>query len=202
MNRTPNLHKRLRNCVPALTLALLMVGPAAFSQHKIEREYAIKTSQVPEQALKFVNQSFNKNRIRWYAEESQKGRSIEAKVKQDGTIYSVEFDEDGNLQDIEMLIAFNSLAEDLRKAMMKTLEADFTRIKIHKVQRQWTGPAATLQQLLNKKSPGGKYTTRYELVIRGTKGKSTSDHEVLLDEKGTLINQSKIIQKDSPHLLF
>ena len=202
MNRRSIILKKLSNNIPLLTLVLLMLSPAAFAQHKIEREYAIKTAQVPAQALKFVNQSFSKNRIRWYAEESQKGRSIEAKVKQDGTIYSIEFSEDGSIQDIETLIAFSALSEDLREAIMKTLEADFTRIKIHKVQRQWTGSAATLQQLLAKKKPEGEYTTRYELVMRGTENKHSSDYEVLLDEKGTLISKSKIIQKDSPHLLF
>lgn len=152
--------------------------------------------------MNFVNQAFEGQRIRWYAEESQKGKSIEAKVKQDATIYSIEFDEQGNLQDIETLIKFRSLPEKLQQAIMNTLEADFSRIKIYKVQRQWSGPDATLQQLLAKKKPVEKYTTRYELVIRGNKDRSTSDYEVLVDDEGTLISTSKIIQKDTRHLLF
>lgn len=185
-----------------VALILFVLPQPAFTQQKIEREYAIKPAQVAEQALKFVNQAFEGQRIRWYAEESQKGKSIEAKVKQDGTIYSIEFDEQGNLQDIETLIKFRSLPEKLQQAIMNTLEADFSRIKIYKVQRQWTGQDATLQQLLAKKKPVEKYTTRYELVIRGNKDRSTSDYEVLVDDEGTLISTSKIIQKDTPHLLF
>jgi hypothetical protein len=46
------------------------------------------------------------------------------------------------------------------------------------------------------------YTTRYELVIRGTKDKSTSDYEVLVDDQGMLIRTSKIIYGDNPHLIF
>jgi len=185
-----------------VALILFVLPQPASAQQKIEREYAIKPAQVAEQALKFVNQAFEGQRIRWYAEESQKGKSIEAKVKQDGTIYSIEFDEQGNLQDIETLIKFRSLPEKLQQAIMNTLEADFSRIKIYKVQRQWTGPDATLQQLLAKKKPVEKYTTRYELVIRGNKDRSTSDYEVLVDDEGTLISTSKIIQKDTRHLLF
>lgn len=193
---------KLRFNLGLVALILSMVPKLTSAQQKIEREYAIKPAQVAEQALKFVNQAFDGQRIRWYAEESQKGKSIEAKVKQDGTIYSIEFDEQGNLQDIETLIKFRSLPEKLQQAIMNTLDADFTRIKIYKVQRQWTGADATLQQLLANKKPIEKYTTRYELVIRGNKDKSTSDYEVLVDDEGTLISKSKIIQKDTPHLLF
>lgn len=192
----------MRNSLPLITLALLLYSETTFAQHKIEREYAIKSTQVPEKALQFLNQIFDDQKIRWYVEESQAGRSIEAKVKRDGTIYSIEFDQSGNLQDIETIIKFSSLSQKLRQAIEKTLEADFSRIKISKVQRQWTGPATTLRLLLAKKKPVEKYTTRYELVIRGTKDRSTSDYEVLVDDQGTLILTSKIIQKDNPHLIF
>lgn len=194
--------KKLRGSLLLVAFALLLNVETTFAQQKTEREYAIKTAQVPKSALQYVDQVFEGRRTKWYAEESQKGRSIEAKVKQDGTIYSIEFDEGGKLQDIETLISFKSLPEALRNTIEKTLEAEFSRIKIIKVQRQWTGPAKTLQLLLAKKEPAEKYTTRYELVIRGTKDRSTSDYEVLVDDQGTLIRTSKIISKDNPHLLF
>ena len=194
--------KKLRGSLLLVAYALLLNVETTFAQQKTEREYAIKTAQVPKSALQYVDQVFEGRRTKWYAEESQKGRSIEAKVKQDGTIYSIEFDEGGKLQDIETLISFKSLPEALRNTIEKTLEAEFSRIKIIKVQRQWTGPAKTLQLLLAKKEPAEKYNTRYELVIRGTKDRSTSDYEVLVDDQGTLIRTSKIISKDNPHLLF
>lgn len=202
MMKRPDFYKKLHSSLTLLALALLLYPATTFAQQKIEREYAIKPTQVPKPALQFLDHLFKNERIRWYAEESQKGRSIEAKVKQDGTIYSIEFDEAGNLQDIETLIKFRSLPDQLRQAIVNTLEAEFSRVKIYKVQRQWTGPAKTLQLLVAKKEPADKYTTRYELVIRGTDDKSTSDYEILVDDKGTLIHKSKIIQKDSPHLLF
>lgn len=201
MKPTDN-YKKLRGSLILVAFALLLNVETTFAQQKTEREYAIKTAQVPKSALQYVDQVFEGRRTKWYAEESQKGRSIEAKVKQDGTIYSIEFDEGGKLQDIETLISFKSLPEALRNTIEKTLEAEFSRIKIIKVQRQWTGPAKTLQLLLAKKEPAEKYTTRYELVIRGTKDRSTSDYEVLVDDQGTLIRTSKIISKDNPHLLF
>lgn len=194
--------KKLRGSLLLVAFALLLNVETTFAQQKTEREYAIKTAQVPKSALQYVDQVFEGRRTKWYAEESQKGRSIEAKVKQDGTIYSIEFDEAGKLQDIETLISFKSLPEPLRNTIEKTLEAEFSRIKIIKVQRQWTGPAKTLQLLLAKKEPAEKYITRYELVIRGTKDRSTSDYEVLVDDQGRLIRTSKIISKDNPHLLF
>jgi hypothetical protein len=200
--RRPDFHKIVHCCLTLVALAVFLFPVTTFAQEKIEREYAIKSTQVPEPALQFIDQVFENPRIRWYAEESQKGKSIEAKVKRDGTIYSIEFDPDGKPQDIETLIKFKSLPEKLGQAIQHTLEAEFSRIKIYKVQRQWTGPATTLQLLLGKKKPAALYTTRYELVIRGTKDKSTSDYEVLVDDHGMLIRTSKIIYGDNPHLIF
>lgn len=202
MMKDPGFYKKMRCSLMLLAFALFLFPEAIVAQQKVEREYAINPAQVPAAALQFFHETFLNARIRWYAEESQRGRSIEAKVKQAGTIYSIEFDETGKLQDIESLITFKSLPESLRRTIEHTLEAEFSRIKIYKVQRQWTGPATTLKALLMKKTPAEKYSTRYELVIRGTKEKSTSDYEVLVDDQGTLIQTSKIIHKDNPHLLF
>jgi hypothetical protein len=202
MMKLPHSPKVLLCSLTLAALLLLVCPKTIYAQEKIEREYAIKSTVVPESALQFIDQVFENPRIKWYAEESQKGQSIEAKVKGDGTIYSIEFDKAGRLQDIETLIKFKSLPENLREAIENKLETKFSRIKIRKVQRQWTGSATTLQLLLAKKAPEEKYTVRYELIIRGTKDKSTSDYEVLVDDKGSLIRTSKIIYGDNPHLIF
>jgi len=200
--KLPQFNKIVQCNLSLVALALLLYPNTTQAQEKIEREYAIKATQVPEPALQFISQVFTNPRIKWYAEDSQRGQSIEAKVKRDGTIYSIEFDKTGKLQDIETLIKFKSLSEALREAIEKTLKAEFSRIKIDKVQRQWSGPTKTLQLLLAHKEPEEQYTTRYELIISGTKEKNTSDYEVLVDDMGKLIRTSKIIYGDNPHLIF
>lgn len=197
-----NGFKNIRYGLRGLAFALLLLPTLTSAQEKKEREYAIKSSDVPEKAIKFTQQSFDGRKIRWYAEESQKGNSIEAKVKQDATIYSVEFDQKGNLLDVEVLIKFKSLPQPLREAIMTTLETQWGRVKVLKAQRQWTGATGALQELITNKKTTQSYTTRYELVIRATKDRVTADYEVLMDEQGKILRQLRVSRNHSPHLLF
>lgn len=192
----------IRYRLTLLALVLLLYPTLVPAQQKVEREYSIKVEQVPEKALQFTAKAFGSKRLKWYAEESQKGRSIEAKIKQDGTIYSIEFDEAGNLQDVEALIKFGSLPKQLRETIMKTLDLEFDRIKIHKVQLQWTGSDKALLALISGEKPADTYTIRYELIIRGTKGRKASDYEVLVDEQGKTISKLRIVHRDHRHLIF
>ena len=194
--------KKFRWGLTAIVLAILLTPAFTFAQEKIEREYSIKPSAVPEMALKFTQQAFDGRKVRWYAEESQKGKSIEAKVKQDATVYSVEFDQKGNLLDVEVHIKFRSLPEPLRKTIMNTLETTMGRVKIHKIQRQWTGATEAMKELITDKKTTKPYTTKYELVIRVTKNRVTADYEILMDEQGKVLRQQKISRNHSPHLLF
>ena len=74
----------------------------ASSQDKQEREHRIRKSQFPEKALEFIQQQLlDAKRIKYYKEIDGAKRSYEVKFKKDRLKYSVEFDEDGNLEDVE-----------------------------------------------------------------------------------------------------
>ncbi|WP_231463844.1 hypothetical protein [Pedobacter sp. Leaf132] len=162
----------------------------------------MKPGNVPKSALNYVSQLFPAGKIKWYVEKSESGESIEAKIKNNGNFYSIEFDFTGKLQDIETIVGFNSLSEMLQKSISEALKAKFRRIKILKVQRQWSGSPEAMQFLVAGKNSSKNYMTRYEIVFRGIKNKSTSDYEVLFDDQGKLIKMLKIINQNNPHLLY
>ncbi|MEL6254700.1 MAG: hypothetical protein AAFR87_22000, partial [Bacteroidota bacterium] len=85
-----------------LVLGLLVRGNYAQAQIKYEREYKLKPTEIPMPAKIFVDSCKFSTQITWYKEESQDGKSIEAKLKHKGKKYSIEFDTVGLLQDMEI----------------------------------------------------------------------------------------------------
>lgn len=173
-----------------------------YSQKKYEREYTIKPSAVPEKAREFINQCFPDQKIKWYGEESFKSQSIEAKVKKGGSRYSVEFDNKGNLQDAEVIIAFTAIPDNLREKVVSYLRDQFSKHHILKVQRQWKGPADALQALIKEQKTDSPYETNYEIIVRGVNKEGTSLYETLFNQQGKLIRSSQIVQKNANHLIY
>lgn len=172
------------------------------AQDKIEREYKIKPSAVPAPALDFIKNSFKQQKVKWYMEQSAKGKSIEAKVIHGGKLHSVEFNADGTIQDVEVLIDYESVSAPLRASIESALKSEFTRFKISKVQRQWIAGEDELMALIKGEKPQLKYVTNYEIVVSGKRDRHNDNYELLFNDNGKLISQSKIIESNSQHLLF
>lgn len=87
---------------------LFMIFVVALSndkgQTKYEREFRMSEKKVPQKAREFVHSMDFESKVKWYFEENLQGNSIEAKLKQQGQQYSVEFDTLGTLQDVEVEI--------------------------------------------------------------------------------------------------
>jgi len=180
---------------------LLWFNPCA-AQQKYEREYSIKASAVPKKAVEFINSVFKNEKIRWYGEESLTATTIEAKLKSGGKSYSIEFDKSGEIQDVEMLIAFKDISTGTRKAIERNLGDKFKSYKIRKVQRQWSGSEGDLKQALKSGNPSKSVVTRYELVLKGRKKSVTNYYEVLFGSKGAIVSISEIVQRNSDNLIY
>ncbi|MES3016874.1 MAG: hypothetical protein V4721_03800 [Bacteroidota bacterium] len=188
-----------------LTLSLLIfsfVVTAAFSQEKLEREYRIRQSDVPSIAIQFIQGSFGIAKIKWYGEENLTGKAIEAKTKLDGMLYSVKFDTSGALQDVEIVVDYNSLPENTQAAITKQLAAHFSKFRIQKTQIQWLSSPEVLSALIKKESVQGKHVINYEITLKGTKDGDTDYHEFLLSENGEVLRKSKIIERNSHNLIY
>lgn len=184
------------------TLLLFFTITNAFSQDKLEREYRIKQSDVPAKAVEFVKSSFDKVKIKWYGEENLDGKAIEAKGKYEGKLYSIKFDTNGVLQDIEMVINFSTIPENIRLKIERNLESRFSRFRVQKTQKQWLGNENDLKALAKGENASGAYSTNYEITLQGTKDRRTDYYEVLANDKGEIIRESKIVQRNNQHLIY
>lgn len=185
-----------------LLVVLFFSVQALHAQNKDEREYKIQPSEVPTSALRFIRESFSDEKVNWYFERNGSERSIEAKIRKSKTLYSVEFDTLGNIQDIELLIKIKEIPKALLNTINRSLEGQFSRFKVRKTQKQWVANAPDLQRLIKGESPQGKYQTNYEIVIIGRKDKRSDQYELLYNEDGDLIRKQKIIENSQQHLIY
>lgn len=187
--------------IPFYCLIMALIGLPCAAQQKYEREYSIKQNHVPQRALEFISATFEKAKIQWYGEESLTGKSIEAKFKNSGNRYSIEFDEAGKIQDIEILSNIDQMDEKSRAILNENLDKEFSKYKVTKTQLQWSGTENDLRQaLLKDKLPAG-VVKRYELVLRGTKDKKEAYFEVLCENNGAIVRVSEIIQRNTDNLI-
>ncbi|MBG6235272.1 hypothetical protein IWX76_001840 [Pedobacter sp. CAN_A7] len=184
-------------------LVLLTAVSFSYSQGKLEREYRIKPSQVPVKALGFVEKSMPDVKVKWYWEENLQKKSIEAKGTRNGKLYSVEFDTLGVLQDVEVLVKYQSLPENTKIAIEKSIENRFAKFNIEKTQIQWVGDQNVLMSLIKGEDIGQTaYITNYEIMIKGSMDGRTDFYEVLLNEKGEIKRVSKVLQRNDYHLIY
>lgn len=185
-----------------LVTLILSIG-SVHSQEKFERESRIKSSDAPKKASMYVESIFPEARkIKWYLEENLDGFANEAKVKQNGTVYSIKFDTLGNLQDIEFIQNFNKLPVQVQDKVEAYLQEQYDHYRLKKIQVQWIGDADLLRSVLIEETKNGQYKTNYEIEFSGRKDGDTQSYEALFSENGEHLNTKKIISRNLNHLVY
>ncbi|MBQ4822734.1 hypothetical protein [Aquimarina sp. MMG016] len=185
-----------------LLICMLFTYADSKGQTKFEREYRINTDEVPKEALTFIKLCFPENSIKWYTEESQDGKTIEAKTRYQNNKYSIEFDLLGNVLDVERTIRFKTLSPIIAKNISTSLDSIFLKYKIIKTQIQWKGDKDVILQLVQKSNIQGDYQLQYELIVKGKKEKGYQSYEVLLSKNGKIIKVLPIVQRNSDNIEF
>ncbi len=171
-------------------------------QEKYEKESRINAKLVPQRAIEFIDSLGIDRKIKWYSEIGLKNKSIEAKFKLNGKRYSVEFETNGIIQDVEIEIKLQELSSRLRQSINSQLSQICSSHKISKIQIQHSGNRSLLLSFLNKKTTKDSITTRYELVSKCKKNKKVELFEYLFSNEAKLLKTSKIIFKSSSNLEY
>ncbi|MCZ4409898.1 hypothetical protein O3Q51_13840 [Cryomorphaceae bacterium 1068] len=192
----------IRFCLLSL---LLILSNQAIGQDKVEREYKIKKEEVPQKALEFINEIESlspKTKVNWYREEAADSESVEAKFKVQKRSYSIEFSIQGELQDVEIRIGERDIPKMTRKAIKESLNAEFIKWAIKKVQLQWVGESSLVISSIDRNERQEGVEENYEIVIKGETDKSKSYFELLFDSSGNLLRKSRIVENSSDILIY
>ena len=170
--------KKMRSFIFASLCVLFTMG---FSQTKFEKEYRISEQFVPKNALAFIQESGLALPVKWYVEQSQEGKSYEAKTTDKKHRLSIEFSQEGWILDIEKKVRLAALGTHQEEVIRSALTRRFKKFKIKKIQAHWSGSKDELLKILQKGGPLDQ-TTHYEIVLRS---KTDKEHyEVLLTKEG------------------
>lgn len=194
----------MKNNTFLLFLLFVCCGCFTFAQNKYEREFRIKKSQFPKKALSYIDEKLeDARRIRFYKETDSARVSYEAKFKKDRLYYSVEFDEDGALEDIEVLIKSVDIPNETFERINNYLRKEFAKYRIQKIQQQYPvlngATEATVKNAFqNLMLP----TIKYELIVSGKRNKGYAQYEILFDAKGHFEKLRKSLPPNYDHVLY
>ena len=174
------------------------------AQGKLEIERSIKPQEVPQAARDWIERAIESPpHINWIHETTNEKESIEAKFKWNKQFYSVEFDIDGVLEDIEKTIPLKTLSKSVRKNLSDYFKSNYKNSNIEKIQIQYTGQSDTLEAIFSSNSePPRGVTIQYEIIYYGKDDAGKNIWEGLFDEAGEFIQKHLVILPSADNMNF
>lgn len=186
-------------------IAFLFACVSSFSQDKYEREHRILKKQFPEKALNYISEKLEgAKKIRFYREIDSAKTSFEVKFKKVRLWYSIEFDEQGELEDIEIDIKEIDIPNESWKNINTYLANNFSKTRIKKIQQQYRASQneSTEVTLRNAFQNLLLPSINYEIIIAGKKETGYEEYEVLFDAEGVFRKIRKSLPANYDHVLY
>lgn len=187
--------------VPILILFLVDV---ALGQNKYERESRIDREQFPKTSFKLIEDYLiDAKRIRFYHETDGKKMSYEAKFKKGKLHYSIEFNEDGVLEDVEFIITEDDIPESTWTTIIDYLKITYSKYRIRKIQQQHPLHNQDSQKTIHDALQNLLLPyINYEVVFATKEKKDFQTYEALFDADGQLIKIRKSFPPSYDHVLY
>ena len=186
-----------------LLLFIFLCSPGTLAQDKMEAEKRISQVSFPDAALAYLSPIITKtNRIKYYFETDGTRSSYEAKFKLNGLKHSVEFDEKGQLEDIEIDVKIKRIDYLLRDVITHWLDGQFTKWRIEKFQLQYLPDDKG--NLLMRMESGEKNlpAPNFEIIVMTKENGSVNQYELLFDWEGNFVNKRKVVRRVYDFVLF
>lgn len=169
---------------------------------KEEKEIRVSKNEMPKQAILLLDDFKHKKFLKtsYFFETDKNKKSYEAKFIYKKLAYSIEFSENGDLQDVEIVEKHQKLPQALMAKIEAFLQQKFDANKIEKIQSQYLNKGnakKTLQKSFQHKKPDN-----YELIVQVKKDKKYFVYEFLFTASGELIKKQKVHQNAYDYLIF
>lgn len=173
----------------------------ATAQQKSEREYRIKVDEVPVNAQEYIqNNSFPK-KIKWYRELGINTSSYEAKTKINNHKFSIEFNNDGVLEDIEITIKWSDVPAALKAQITTVIKSKSDKHRIKKIEYQ----IVERPDLLTRLTTATDFTAfkpNIELIVQERLDGVYNTFEYQFDFNGKLRSKREIIEHDAHNIEY
>ena len=175
------------------------------AQATYEREHRIKKNQFPIEAQDLIANEITKvKRLRFYRETDSAKTSFRAKFKKDRLRYSMGFDSDGILEDVEILIKEIDVPNDTFTAVVSYLNQSYTNYQIRKILQQY--PVKETEEI--KKTLKEAFqnlllpSVNYKFIVMRKTEDGNVDFEFLFDSEGNLKNKRALLPPNYDHVLY
>lgn len=172
-------------------------------EKKMEREKRIKKEEMPAVINDILDKYITKaKKVKYFEETDVNHHSFEVKFFLHHNLYSVEFDDTGNLEDVEMKLGFHKLEKDLRKNITSHMRR-YDQFKIKKTQKQFSSGSQTAEQVIELALRNeSTEIIRYEIIVETKTNKSWTTYEMLFDRQGNFISQKEVIGRLEDNILY
>ncbi|MEM6720781.1 MAG: hypothetical protein AAF611_15735 [Bacteroidota bacterium] len=173
---------------------------------KHEKESRIEQKAFPQKALELLENTLPKNvkKLKYYKEQDSLKSSYETKLKFKKQKYSIEFSEEGILEDVEVTIKKKQIPPKTLKKIENHLGKNYISFRIKKIQRQYSNTAATEAENVIKKAFSGDLNTSfsYEIIAEVKEKKKRYFIEITFTKDGDFTMVRTIIQSSYDHILY
>jgi len=186
-----------------LVLAYFLFTIVTNAQVKYEREFRIKKSQFPAVAHQVLKRNLEgAKRLKFYKEIDSSTISYEAKFKKSRLWYSIEFNEEGALEDIEITINAVDIPNETFDNIRHYLITKFNSYKIKKIQQQYLNSGDESKVFKNAFQNLILPDVNYEIMCSGKKDKAYQDFEILFNSDGIFKTIRKSLPANYDHVLY
>jgi len=186
-------------------LVLIFISQFVFSQTKNEKEERITESEFPEAAIEVIkNLPDDCKRFKFYKETDGEKQSFEVKFKHKRKRYSLEFSEDGVVEDLEVLTKFKTINEEKKSKIEGYFKSRFNKYKLIKVQKQFVyheklDALTFANDILNNTSTEAP---NFEIIAEVKTEKKRDIREFTFDESGSFVNFRILNPTSYEHVLY
>ena len=183
-----------------ISIAILLFSASMIMAQAVKKEVedSIKKEEMPENALETLEEFWpDLNDIRYYFQTDGESESYEVKLEWQGSSYSIEFDEAGQVLNVEQLIDWKHVSSEASEGIDEYLQKEFRRVNITRLQRQYIAADdedSDDEDFIDDILEGDEedFEIRYEFEVEGRSGKQIGAFELLFDHSGDLIQRRKI----------
>ncbi|SNR56258.1 hypothetical protein SAMN04488009_2438 [Maribacter sedimenticola] len=174
------------------------------AQEIFEREFRIIKSQFPARSLSLIHQHVQEiKRLKFYQEIDSSIPVYLAKFKKDKLWYGVQFQENGDLELIQIKIKRMDIPNDSYSQIDSYLDNMFSKYKIKSIQQQYHSNNEALDVTFKNAFQNLLLpTVHYKFIVAGKKNKRHDQYELLFDADGNLRQERIALPQNYDHVLY
>ncbi|NND62977.1 MAG: hypothetical protein HKN48_07250 [Flavobacteriaceae bacterium] len=186
-----------------LVFMFLLIPLSSSAQDKLEKEKRLKETDFPAIALKTLRTHLPELRKqKYYLETDGERESFETKFRFSKRKYSIEFDDKGQLEDIEIDYYFRKIASNAKDKIAAYLNSEYDKWKVEKLQLQYLPIESLKKTFRDALALKVQAASNYEIVILTRKKGEIKKYEFLFDIEGNFIKKRRVLRRDYGFLLF